>query len=61
MDEDRVDLLIRLRMLRVVPEDEFDHLSLMGEVASRIGASPDELGAALLRVVRAAEAPGRES
>lgn len=65
MREEIIDVLVRIRLLRVVddPDEEFDRLSLVGEVARLVGATPDELGQALLRInilSRATAAPARE-
>ncbi len=55
MREEIVDLLVRLRMLRVIPDldEEFDRIALVGEVAHYAGATAEELGEALRRVCMA--------
>ena len=62
MREEIIDILVRLRTLRVIDDadERFDQLSLVGEVAGLIGATPTELGQALLRVNRATRSPARE-
>lgn len=63
MREEIADILTRLRLLPVIddPDEQFDRLCLVGEVAALVGATPGELGQALLRVSRTAAAPGGEA
>jgi hypothetical protein len=62
MRDEIVDILLRLRTLRVIddPDEEFDRLCLMGDVARLLDAQA-ELGEALLRHNRATQSPARES
>jgi hypothetical protein len=62
MREEIVDILIRLRTLRVIDDsdEEFDRLMLVADVARLIGATPEDLGEALMRYNRATQEPARE-
>ena len=59
MREDFIEALLKLRMLDVTLDDEFDRIRLMGEFA-RLLNTDEELGEALLRYNRVANSPAKE-
>ncbi len=60
MRKDFIEALLKLRMLDVSVNDEFDRIYLMGEFAKLLDAK-DELGEALLRYNKATNSPQKKT